>query len=321
MSLTAAGGGSDPAPTDEEEAESELFHSQCLPMLAAVESYSEHLLGRAILRYAGEHRIQTTAASGIEIHKGGGIEGQVEGRRLFLGNQSLVGSLGACLDEELARRALQWQEQGSTIAYFGWEGEVQGLLCFGDEIKAGAAEMIRMLHRRGIHVRIVSGDAWGTTAVTARQVGADDFTAESSPDGKARIIAEMQKTGLRVAMIGDGVNDAPALAQADLGMALGSGADIAMNAAPVVLASGLLARVEEAFHLSEKTSRIVKQNLFWAFVYNVGGISLAVAGVLSPIFAAAAMLCSSASVVGNSMRLMAPNREFTGRESGEARVA
>jgi P-type E1-E2 ATPase len=152
-------------------------------------------------------------------------------------------------------------------------------------------------------VKLVSGDAWATTAVVARQIGVDDFTGEATPEGKARLIEDLQKAGKRVAILGDGVNDAPALAQADLGIALGTGADIAMGAAPVVLVSGSLGKVEEAFRLAEKTTSVVRQNLFWAFFYNVAGISLALSGVLSPIFAAGAMLLSSISVVANSMRL------------------
>ena len=163
--------------------------------------------------------------------------------------------------------------------------------------------MVQAMERRGMHVRLVSGDARHTTEWTARQIGVDEFTAEVSPDGKTKIIQQLQSAGHRVAMLGDGVNDAPALAQADLGIALGTGADIAMSAAPVVLVSGSLAKVEEAFRLGARTRRVVRQNLFWAFFYNIAGISLAIAGVLTPIFAAAAMLLSSISVVANSMRL------------------
>jgi Cu+-exporting ATPase len=150
---------------------------------------------------------------------------------------------------------------------------------------------------------LVSGDAWPTTEWTPRQIGIAEFTAEATPDGKAKIIQQLQAAGHRVAVLGDGVNDAPALAQADLGIALGTGADIAMSAAPVVLASGGLAKVDEAFRLATRTRRIVRQNLFWAFFYNIAGISLAITGVLTPIFAAAAMFLSSISVVANSMRL------------------
>jgi P-type E1-E2 ATPase len=214
-----------------------------------------------------------------------------------------MAAMGCELDAEAERRAQEWQQAGRTVAFFAFDGAVRGQLAFGDQIKPGAAEMVKRLRERGIAVELVSGDAWPTTAMVARQIGIDDFIAEASPAGKATLIQQLQQAGKRVAILGDGVNDAPALAQADLGIALGTGADIAMSAAPVVLVSGSLAKVEEAFRLAAKTTRVVRQNLFWAFLYNVVGITLAVIGVLTPIFAAAAMLLSSTSVVANSMRL------------------
>jgi heavy metal translocating P-type ATPase len=279
------------------------FLADHLPSLAAIEAYSEHLLGRAVVQFARESRVQPLDADAIEIYKGQGIGGVVAGRRIFIGNRQLMSALGCPPDAAADSRAQQWQEAGRTVAYFGWDGAVRGLLGFGDQVKPGAAEMIQHLRERGIAVKLVSGDAWPTTAVVARQIGVTDFTAEAAPAAKALIVQELQKAGRRVALIGDGVNDAPALAQADLGIALGTGADIAMGAAPMVLVSGSLAKVEYAFSLASTTTRIVRQNLFWAFLYNIVGITLALAGVLTPIFAAAAMLLSSTSVVANSMRL------------------
>ena len=272
-------------------------------MLAGIETYSEHLLGRAVVEYARDHRIESLEAGAVEIHKGEGISGLVCGRRVFIGNRQLMSSAACLVDADADRRAQEWQQAGRTVAFFAWDGAVRGLLGFGDEIKPGAAEMVQRLRDRGISVQLVSGDAWPTTAVVARQIGVQDCTAEALPAMKASIVAQLQKAGKRVALIGDGVNDAPALAQADLGIALGTGADIAMGAAPVVLVSGSLAKVEEAFRMGAKTTRVVRQNLFWAFFYNIVGITLALTGVLTPIFAAAAMLLSSTSVVANSMRL------------------
>jgi len=279
------------------------FLADCLPLLAGIEFFSEHLLGRAVVQYAREHRAEPVEATAVEIHKGEGISGMVAGRRIFIGNRQLMSSANCQMDPYAVERAHEGQQVGRTIAFFGWDGAVRGVLAFGDEIKPGAAEMVQRLRDRGIAVQLVSGDAWPTTAVVARQIGVHDFTAEAAPAAKARIVEELQKAGKRVALIGDGVNDAPALAQADLGIALGTGADIAMGAAPVVLMSGSLSRVEDAFRLAAKTRRIVRQNLFWAFFYNTVGITLALTGVLTPIFAAAAMLLSSTSVVANSMRL------------------
>lgn len=279
------------------------FVADCLPLLSGVEAYSEHLLAKAVQQYARERRVNAAEATEVQIHKGEGISGVVQGKRIFIGNRQLMTSSSVSLDAEALGRAEEGQHAGQTVAFFAWDGAVQGLLAFGDKIKPGAAEMVQQLRRRGCTLQLVSGDAWATTAFVAGQIGVKDFTAEASPATKARIVAELQQAGKRVALIGDGVNDAPALAQADLGIALGTGADIAMGAAPVVLMSGSLSRVEDAFRLAAKTRRVVRQNLFWAFFYNTAGITLALTGILTPIFAAAAMLLSSTSVVANSMRL------------------
>jgi len=283
--------------------EQSRFLAECIPLLAGVEAWSEHLLGRAVVQFARERKMQALDASAIEVRKGEGISGLVGGRRVFVGNRQLMTEAAAGNSAEADARALEWQQAGRTVAFFAWEGAVRGVLAFGDEIKLGAAEMVQSLRARGIQVKLLSGDAWPTTAFVARQIGVDDFTAETSPSAKAAVVEQLQKEGRRVALIGDGVNDAPALAQANLGIALGTGADIAMGAAPVVLVSGLLSKVEDAFRLGASTTRVVRQNLFWAFFYNMVGITLALSGVLTPIFAAAAMLLSSASVVANSMRL------------------
>jgi heavy metal translocating P-type ATPase len=279
------------------------FIANSLPMLAGIEVYSEHLLSRAVVEYARDHGIDPAEASAVEVHKGEGISALVGGRRVFIGNGQLMGSAGCKVNLDAARRAQEWQRAGRTVAFFAWDGAVRGMLGFGDEIKPGAAEMVERLRGRGIGVKLVSGDAWPTTAFVAGRIGVGDFTAEAAPATKARIVEELQKAGKRVALVGDGVNDAPALAQADLGIALGTGADIAMGAAPVVLVSGSLYKIEEAFCLAAKTTRVVRQNLFWAFFYNIVGITLALTGVLTPIFAAAAMFLSSTSVVANSIRL------------------
>jgi len=190
-----------------------------------------------------------------------------------------------------------------SVVYFGWDGAVRGALSFGDRVRPGAAELCADLRRRGIRTMLLSGDTRSTTAETAATIGADEWIAETLPERKVAVIRELQQQGMLVAMIGDGVNDAPSLAQADLGIALGSGADIARHAAPLVLMNGSLRAVSETLDLAARTFRIVRQNLFWAFAYNVAGITLAMAGVLNPILAAAAMVLSSLSVIGNSRRL------------------
>jgi P-type E1-E2 ATPase len=197
----------------------------------------------------------------------------------------------------------EWQNSGRTVAFFGYEREAAGMLSFGDRIKDGASDAIDRLRRRGLAVKLVSGDSKTTTAAIASELGIADFVGEATPEQKVSLVAELQRGGRKVAVIGDGVNDAPALARANLGIALGTGADIAICAAPVVLVRGTLEMIDETFQLSSRTARVVRQNLFWAFFYNIVGLSLGIAGMLTPIVAAAAMFLSSASVVANSMRL------------------
>lgn len=301
LAMAAGGGGAEPLHAESNN--EELLLAEWLPMLAGIEAYSEHLLGRAVVEYACAHHVQSLDAESVEICKGEGISGTAGGRRVFIGNRQMMSTACCEMDADVELRARELQKASRTVAFFGWDGAVRGMLGFGDEIKPGAVEMVERLCGRGIRVKMVTGDSWPTAAAVARQIGVDDFTAEATPAAKVRIIQELQQSGKRVVLIGDGVNDAPALAQADLGIALGTGADIAMSAAPVVLVSGSLARVEDAFRLAAKTTRVVRQNLFWAFIYNGLGITLAFTGVLTPIFAAVAMLLSSTSVVANSMLL------------------
>jgi len=279
------------------------FFAEVLPVLAGIERSSEHLLGRAVVQYAREHGVRLDEVENVTVRKGEGITALSRGHRFFIGNLKLAIALGARIEKEARALAAEWQQAGKTVAYFGRDDEVHGLIAFGDRIKPGAEELIQRLRRRGIATRLVSGDATATTAAVAARIGVDDFVAEASPDDKATLVQELQRSGKRVAVIVDVVNDAPALASADLGIALGTGADVAMGAAPVVLVSGSLEKVEEIFQLAARATKVIRQNLFWAFFYNTAGIALAISGLLNPIMAAGAMLLSSVSVVANSMRL------------------
>ena len=279
------------------------FNAEYLPILAGVELSSEHLLGRAVVQFAREHDVLPAEVGNVTVRKGEGITAVRGDRLFFVGNLKLASALGAQIKEEVQFLAREWQHSGRTVAYFGRDDELLGLIAFGDRIKPGAADLIQCLHRRGIVTKLVSGDAAPTTAAVAARIGVDDFAAEASPEAKASLVRQLQQAGKRVAVIGDGVNDAPALASADLGIALGTGADVAMSAAPVVLIGGSLEKVEEIFELAVRARRIIRQNLFWAFFYNTVGIALAIGGLLNPIMAAGAMLLSSTSVVANSMRL------------------
>jgi heavy metal translocating P-type ATPase len=260
-----------------------------LPALAAVERYSEHPLGRAVVAYAEQRRVEIPPATNIEVHKGFGINGEVKGVRVTIGNNRFL-------------RTEPKAEEGRTVAF--WRiGDRTGALVFGDALRPDAAELVASLHMRGVRASIVSGDSKETVAWAARAIDSDEYRAEALPGQKADIVREYQRGGNTVAMVGDGVNDAPALAAANLGIALGSGADLAMQAAPVVLMKPSLERVTEVFELAHFTRRIVAQNLFWAFFYNAAGITLAITGLLNPILAAAAMVLSSLSVIANSSRL------------------
>lgn len=271
----------------------------CLAAVAALETHSEHPLGRGLVRWAEQQGWQLDTPRDVRIMKGAGIRGVVKGHEWFAGNRSIVETVPA----ELEQQATLWEQQGHTVAFYGSDGNVSGALAFGDRIKSGAPEMIARLKQRGIRTLLLSGDAPATTAWVAARIGADDFIAGALPEQKIATIRDLQRQGSVVAMLGDGVNDAPSLAQADAGIALGTGADIAIAAAPIILMGSGLDTVLATIDLARHTIRAVRQNLFWAFVYNTAGITMAVTGILNPILAAAAMVLSSLSVIGNSLRL------------------
>jgi heavy metal translocating P-type ATPase len=287
--LMAAGSGGD------------SYEQDWLSAVASLEVYSEHPLGRAVTTHAQTAGVAVQPASEVEIVKGMGIRGTVGGRRVLAGNRRMMD--GLVWESGLEDRAAGWESQGYTVAFFGWEGVVAGAIALGDGLRPDAAHLVAELKRRGIQTALISGDAPATTAAIAASIGVDSFRAGVLPKGKLDAIRAWQAEGKTVAMVGDGVNDAPALATANLGIALGTGSDLAMQAAPVVLMTPSLDRVVEVFDISRATLRVVRQNLFWAFCYNSVGITLAVLGILNPILAAAAMVLSSVSVIGNSLRL------------------
>ncbi len=251
--------------------------------LAALEAFSEHPIARAIAAQAPGGA--GLAVRDVQLHPGMGISGTVAGTRYFIGSARLAGVAG-----------------GEGV-YFGWDGEVRGSIRLGDRVRPDAAALCGALRARGIRTMLLSGDSQAATEAVAKAIGCDQWRGEATPEEKLETLRALQQGGARVAMVGDGVNDAPSLAQSDLGIALGSGTDIAMQAAPLVLMGGSLAGVSETLELSQRAFRVVRQNLFWAFAYNTAGITLAITGVLSPILAAAAMVLSSLSVMGNSRRL------------------
>ncbi len=274
-----------------------------LDLAAALESYSEHPLGHALVAHARERGVDPLDATELEILPGLGLTGRVGPHRVALGNRRLMEREGAEPTPAMTAQASDWQGEGYTVVFGAVDGEPTGALAFGDAPRRDAAALVAALQARGVRTILLSGDARSTTLHMGRRLGVDACLGEVPPAEKAEAVRRLQAKGAVVAMVGDGVNDAPALAAADLGIALGSGADLAMHAAPVVLLGGGLLRIDETFRLAGRTVVIIRQNLFWAFVYNAAGITLAMTGVLNPILAAGAMVLSSLSVIGNSLRL------------------
>lgn len=281
--------------------------SELLRLTASVEAVSEHPLAHAIVAGAKERGIQLADVSDFDTPVGKGAVGVVEGRRLAIGNRLLMQDEGVQIDESQAEALRQ---QGQTVVFTAVDGKFIGLLGIADPIKDTTPEAIRELKAAGLQIVMLTGDNRGTAQAVASQLGIEAIRAEVLPDQKADVVREFQAQGRKVAMAGDGINDAPALAAADVGIAMGTGTDIAMESASVTLVKGDLRGIVRARRLSQATMANIKQNLFLAFVYNALGVPLA-AGVLyptfgwllSPIVAAAAMSLSSVSVIGNALRL------------------
>jgi Cu+-exporting ATPase len=285
-----------------------------LTLAAALERQSEHPLSAAIVSAANERRDaefpvaphlgggHSANVTDFESITGRGVRGNLNGQRVVIGNLSLMTEDN--VDVEPARpRIAELQAAGQTVVLVAVDGQLAGLLSIADPVKETAAEAIRDLHRQGLRVVMATGDNRQAADTIARQVGIDDVVAEVLPQQKAELVARLQNEGHRVAMAGDGINDAPALAQADIGIAMGSGTDIAMESAGVTLVKGDLRGIVRARRLSAATAANIRQNLFLAFVYNAVSVPLAALGFITPMWASAAMSLSSLSVIGNSLRL------------------
>ncbi|HEU5060703.1 MAG TPA: copper-translocating P-type ATPase, partial [Kofleriaceae bacterium] len=295
--------------TVESAAGSGLDERELLGLAASIERASEHPLAAAIVAGAAGRGVDTDAVSGFESRTGKGVIGSVRGRAVALGNKALLAELGVAHDD-LARRADELRADGQTVMLVAVDGRPAGVIGVADPIKESTPEAIRALHAEGVRLVMLTGDSATTARAVGKRLGIDDVVAEVLPDQKAAAVKRLQGEGRVVAMAGDGINDAPALAQADVGIAMGTGTDVAMESADVTLVKGDLRGIVRARRLSRRTMRNIVQNLFLAFVYNAAGVPVA-AGILypltgtliSPVWAAAAMSLSSVSVIANALRL------------------
>lgn len=282
---------------------------EILKLAASLERGSEHPLAAAIVKGADERGVALTNAESFESITGKGVTGIVEGKKVSLGNRNLLEDQGIEIGE-LSGKAETMRFDGQTVMFVAVDGKAAGLVGVADPIKETTPEAIAGLHKDGVKVVMLTGDSKTTAQAVAKKLGLDDVVAEVLPDQKANVVKDLQNKGWFVAMAGDGINDAPALAQAHVGIAMGTGTDVAMESAGVTLLKGDLRGILRARLLSRATMRNIKQNLFFAFAYNSLGVPIA-AGILypffgillSPIIAAAAMSFSSVSVVGNALRL------------------
>ena len=297
---------------------------EILQLAASAERGSEHPLGEAIVKAASEKKLKLSKATEFNVVPGHGVEAQVAGKKLLLGNLRLMRDRGLSLNG-LEKEAARLWARGRTVMFLGLDGQVVGIIALADTLKPKAREALKELHNMGIEVVMLTGDNRRTAEAIARQVGIDRVLSEVLPEHKAQEVKKLQEEGKVVAMVGDGINDAPALAQADVGIAIGTGTDVAVETGDITLISGDLTGIATAISLSKRTLRTIKQNLFWAFAYNTALIPVAAGvlylafgqsgvpselhfvlgdfGFLNPILAAAAMAASSLTVVFNSLRL------------------
>lgn len=275
---------------------------ELIEIAASVENKSEHPLAAAIVGRAKNENIQLTEIDSFDSIPGKGIIAQVNGAKVIGGNIKIMTENGIDL-EPYESQISDLNKSGKTTVYFAIDGKLKGIIGIEDPVRETSAEAIRLLKEMNIEAVMISGDNKKTASAIAERVGINKFVAEALPEDKAREISKLQKEGKVVAMVGDGVNDAPALALSDVGIAIGAGTDAAIEASQITLVKGDLMGVVNSIKLSRQTIKTIKQNLFWAFIYNTLGIPLAAFGLLNPMFAALAMSFSSVSVVTNSLRL------------------
>ncbi len=286
------------------------YDQNLLTSIASLNQYSEHPLAEAIVNYGSKKGINLKESNDFEAVMGKGVTGTVDGEKIAIGNKKMMEQVSATISNELMTKVSEEQEHGKTVSYISVDGQVKGYVTITDAIKETSKEAIAMLQAEGVQVIMLTGDNKRTAKSVADQLNLADFQAECLPEDKLNVIKKLQSEGKVVAMAGDGINDAPALAQADIGIAMGTGTDVAIESSKVTLVKGDLLGIVKAVNLGRSVMKNIKQNLFFAFIYNVLGVPIA-AGVLypffglllSPMIAAAAMSFSSVSVIANSLRL------------------
>ena len=275
---------------------------EALALVGSLEDASEHPIAQAIARAAKDAHV-LRPVEGFTNREGLGVEGVVDGRAVIAGRPALLADWAIHLSPELEAAKTAAEHRGQTAIAAGWDGEARALFVVADTVKPTSAEAVDALERLGLTPVLLTGDNKATARAVAAEVGIDEVIAEVLPSDKADVVRRLQLEGRVVAMVGDGVNDAPALAQADLGLSIGTGTDVAIEASDLTLVSGDLRAAADAIRLSRSTLRTIKQNLGWAFGYNVAALPLAAVGLLNPVLAGAAMAFSSVSVVANALRL------------------
>ncbi len=279
-----------------------INENRLLSLAASLERNSEHPVAEALIAEAGNRDLKLKDAAGFKSIAGQGVSGEVESMQISIGNRSLMQSMG--IETNAAELKIEpLEKQGKTVLLVAVSGELVGWIAVADVIKHTSRDAVRELRNMGYDVVMLTGDNPVTAQAIGREAGIEKVIAGVMPGEKANEIKKLQDNGIHTAMVGDGVNDAPALAQADLGIAIGTGTDIAMDAAPVTLISGDLCNIAKAIRLSKRTVKTIRQNLFWAFIYNVILIPLAASGNMDPMLSAAAMAFSSVFVVTNSLRI------------------
>lgn len=279
-----------------------IDENEFLTLVGTAERNSEHPLAEAIVEGIKEKGINLGSSEAFEAIPGFGIQSTVKGKQLLIGTRRLMAKYSVNVQEVLSKME-NLEKQGKTAMLVAIDGSYAGMVAVADTIKDTSKEAIARLHKMGLEVVMITGDNTQTAKAIADQVGIKKVIAEVLPEGKAEEVKKLQQAGKKVAMVGDGINDAPALATADIGMAIGTGTDVAMEAADITLIRGDLSSIADAIFMSKKTITNIKQNLFWALAYNVIGIPIAAAGFLAPWLAGAAMAFSSVSVVLNALRL------------------